>query len=164
MAQNEISWPDKYRPEESAVHVVNKLLMDAPSETVWNRLVRVTEWPDWYPNASNVRLLETEGEMLEFGTRFRWKTFGTTIECRIAEFQPPERLAWSSESAGMSVYHAWLISPQPHGCHVLTEETQNGFIPKIAKIIMPGRIHKFHQIWLEQLNEISREDSIAVRS
>jgi len=88
--------------------------------------------------------------------KFRWKTFGMTITCRVEEFQPFERLAWSSESPGMSVYHAWLFDDRPDGCLVTTEETQNGFIPKIAKRLMPGKMHKFHQIWLESLNETAK--------
>lgn len=159
MTLNEIKWPEKYHPNTSAVHVVNSLAMDASSQAVWNRLVRATEWPEWYPNAANVRLLDSESGTLELGTRFRWKTFGMTIDCKVEEFQPAERLAWSSESRGMSVYHAWLISPRGQGCHVLTEETQNGFLPRLGKMLMPVRMHKFHQIWLEQLNELAKRDA-----
>ncbi|MGB5546527.1 MAG: SRPBCC family protein [Polyangiales bacterium] len=155
MVPNDINWPERFRPEASAVHVVNSLQMDASSQSVWNCLVRATDWPDWYPNASNVNILGAASDTLELGTRFRWKTFGVTIECTVEEFQPAERLAWSSESFGMSVYHAWLISPRPQGCYVVTEETQNGFIPRIGKVLAPGRMHKFHQIWLDRLNEIA---------
>lgn len=156
MIASEIHWPERYHPEKSAVHVVNSLAMDAPVEAVWNHLIRAQQWPNWYPNASNVRLLNTESDTLELGTRFRWKTFGMTIECTVEEFEPAKRIAWSSESRGMSVYHAWLLKPQAGGCYVLTEETQNGFIPKIGKLLMPGRMHKFHQIWLERLNKVAK--------
>jgi len=74
-----------------------------------------------------------------------------TITCTVEESAPFERLAWSAKSAGMSVYHAWLINELPDGCQFITEETQNGFIPRMAKVLMPGKIHKFHQIWLEGL-------------
>jgi len=135
--------------------VSNELATDAPAQAVWNCLIQAVAWPEWYPNSSDVRLLDEKGENLRDGTRFRWKTFGMKIECTVEEFVPYERLAWSSKSFGMSVYHAWLISPRDGAndgsCHVLTEETQNGFIPQIAKYLMPGQMHKQHQIWLEQL-------------
>lgn len=159
MTSNDIIWPDKYRPGTSDIHVVNSLAMEASRHAVWNRLVRATEWPNWYPNSSDIRLLDTESDTLAMGTRFRWKTFGVTIQCTVEEFQPEERLAWSSNSRGMSVYHAWLITPQAQGCHVLTEETQHGLIPKIGKLFMPKRMHKFHQIWLEQLNRVAKSDA-----
>ena len=80
-----------------------------------------------------------------------------TITCLVEEFEPYERLAWSSESMGMRVYHAWLLEPREGGCHVRTEETQNGFIPKNAAKLMPGKMHKFHQIWLEELGVAAKQ-------
>ena len=159
MDPNEINWPKEYHPDASAVHVVNNMQMDVTADAVWTSLIRATDWPDWYSNASNVRLLNTNGDTLELGTRFRWKTFGVTIECAVEEFQPAKRLAWSSNSLGMSVYHAWLISAHSQGCYVVTEETQNGIIPRIANVLMPGRMYKFHQIWLHQLNKVAKAAS-----
>ncbi|MFT4768917.1 MAG: hypothetical protein ACI8RN_002056 [Glaciecola sp.] len=79
-----------------------------------------------------------------------------TIEYNVEECEPAERLAWSSESFGVSIYHAWRMSPQPQGCYVLREETQNGVIPRIGAILAPKRMHKFHQIWLKQLKHLNK--------
>jgi len=148
-----INWPAKYHPDNSVVHVVNSLNMDVSPKAAWNCLIDATDWPNWYTNAENVRIIHKEKTVLDLGTKFRWKTFGMTITCLIEEFQPFERLAWSSESLGMSVYHAWLFETHSNGCRVTTEETQNGLIPKIAKLFMPEKMHKLHQIWLEGLND-----------
>lgn len=75
MAPNEIDWPQRFHPDNSAVHVINSLQMDASSHAVWDCLIRAPDWPDWYSNASNVVLLDTASDTLELGTRFRWKTF-----------------------------------------------------------------------------------------
>jgi len=146
-----IHWPERHHPDVSGVHVKNHLEIQLSPRAVWDRLIHAKDWPEWYPNAANVRLLNDDGDALKLGTQFRWKTFGMNIECVVEEFEPAGRLAWSSKSFGMSVYHAWLITERPGGCHVLTEETQNGFVPRIAKLLMPGQMHKYHQIWLEQL-------------
>ena len=153
MADLDIHWPDQYHPDNCAVHVVNQLGLDVSAEAAWTCLIRATEWPNWYPNSANVRLLGTEKTTLDKGVSFRWKTFGMTITCLVEEFVPYERLAWSSESMGMRVYHAWLLEPREGGCYVRTEETQNGIIPKLAAKLMPGKMHKFHQIWLEELGK-----------
>jgi len=157
MSQNAINWPDEFRPENCAVHVTNAMDMDVSMERVWNCLVRATEWPDFYPNASNVKILDGYSQQLDMGTRFRWKTFNMTIETTVTEFEPYERLAWEAHSMGMHVYHAWLITPRSDGCRVVTEETQNGLIPLIGKFLMPGSIYKQHQIWLETLCEASKK-------
>lgn len=156
MKNTGIHWPAKHHPDSSAVHVVNDLVMDVTCEQAWNKLIRPLHWPNWYRNASNVRLINTTTEALAPGNRFQWKTFGMTMECTVEEFIPFERLAWSSASFGISVFHAWLFTPHAIGCHVVTEETQNGLIPRLANFFMPGRVHKFHQIWLEQLNKVSK--------
>jgi hypothetical protein len=152
MLNDNINWPEEYHPENSAVHVVNSLDMDAPADKIWDCLIQATDWPQYYPNASNVEIISGNSEhRLALDTQFRWKTFGMTIETTVVEFQPYERLAWQANMFGMHVYHAWLISEQPNGCHLRTEETQNGLLPRIANLLMPGNIYKQHQIWLEGL-------------
>lgn len=148
MSDNSIHWPDQFHPDKSAIHVVNSLDLDVPSEKVWNCLIRATEWPSYYNNASNVRILSGAQQQLELGTRFRWKTFGVTIETTVKEYEPFERLAWEASSFGMKVYHAWLITPTSTGCHVQTEETQNGILPRIGALLRPGDMHRQHQKWL----------------
>ncbi len=157
MSSEKINWPSKYHPDNCAVHVANAMDMDVSMEAAWDRLIHATQWPNWYSNATNVRIMDPQKKKLDLGVKFRWKTFGMTINCTVEEFLPFERLAWSSESFGMGVYHAWLLCDRPQGCHVITEETQNGFIPKIAASLMPGKMHKFHQIWLEGLNETAKQ-------
>jgi len=156
MDEKTINWPAEFHPDNSGVHIENTLGMDVSAEKIWDCLIRVTDWPSFYPNASNVHILTGSKQHLEMGTRFRWKTFGMTIETTVVEFEPYERLAWEARSFGMRVYHAWLITPRGDGCHVRTEETQNGFLTRIASFLMPGNMHKQHQIWLETMNEAAK--------
>ncbi len=157
MDETGIYWPDNFAPQNSHVHIVNCLEMDVTPQAAWAHLIDAVKWPNWYSNSKNVRISGgDENAVLSLGAEFHWTTFGMNITCTVEEFQPFERLAWSSISRGMQVYHAWLILPRPNGCYVITEETQNGFISRIAARLMPGRMHKFHQIWLEGLNEIAR--------
>ncbi|NOX83286.1 MAG: SRPBCC domain-containing protein [Alphaproteobacteria bacterium] len=152
-----INWPERYRPENCAVHVVNELAMDASPAAVWDCLVQASEWPDWYPNAANVVVRDAPDGRLTYGARFRWKTFGVTINTTVEEFVPHERIAWSANAFGIDVYHAWLITATPQGCHVLTEETQNGFLARIGHMMRPRQMHTFHQIWLENLRDRARQ-------
>jgi hypothetical protein len=49
----EIIWPHAYRPENTAVHVRNELLMPGfELERVWAWRCRPGLWPTWYPNNS----------------------------------------------------------------------------------------------------------------
>lgn len=145
-----INWPERFHPARAPVHVRNDLDMAARPEKVWAALIDAARWPEWYPNAADVRLLSGGGELAP-GVRFRWTTFGATIVSEVAEFKPCERIAWTGTAFGIDVYHAWLILPSARGAHVVTEETQYGALARLAAALLPGRMEKFHQIWLENL-------------
>jgi len=148
-----ISWPERYRPENCAVHVVNELEMGVGPDAVWECLIDAARWPEWYPNAANVVVHDAPDGRLSVGAAFRWKTFGVTISSKVEEFEPAARIAWSAKAFGLDVYHAWLIIPSPDGCKVITEETQNDFLARLGQWLRPGQMHKFHQIWLENLGK-----------
>lgn len=152
----EVQWPEHYHPRNCPVHVRNELDMEAAQERVWAWLIRATLWPTWYVNASNVKIFEQTGPNLQKGTRFRWKTFGITITSTVLEYVPGERIAWNAHSLGIDVYHAWVLRPSSRGCHVLTEETQHGWLARLSKLFMPNRMIKFHQLWLEGLEKNAR--------
>ena len=73
------------------------------------------------------------------------------ITSTVREYVPGERIAWDAHAFGIDVYHAWVLQPSVHGCHVLTEETQHGWLARLGKLFMPNRMYTFHQLWLEEL-------------
>lgn len=145
-----IRWPEKHDPKAASVHVRNELDMPVSPEAVWTWLVRAQLWPTWYPNSRDV-VVEGGGPDLKAGSKFRWKTFGVTLDSVVEEFEPPERIAWSARAMGVDAYHAWLVERRPSGCHVLTEETQNGLLASISNAVRPNNMSKHHQVWLENL-------------
>jgi uncharacterized protein YndB with AHSA1/START domain len=148
-----IKWPDHYHPSRAPVHVVNELTIPAPCEVVWAWLIRAPLWPSWYPNSSDVRLVDRPQSELRLGTLFTWKTFGVKLQSTVQEFVPRERVAWSARGPGVDAYHAWLFLPRQSGTHVITEETQYGALARMQKLFMPGRMRRGHQLWLEKLSE-----------
>jgi len=149
---NEIIWPEHYAPQHCPIHVRNELTMAASPEHVWAWLIRAQLWPTWYVNSANVQFLQGAAPDFALRTRFKWKTFGVTIESTVLEFVPAERIAWDAHAIGIDVYHAWLIQKTPTGCHVVTEETQHGWLARLGKLLMPRRMWKYHQIWLHGLS------------
>jgi uncharacterized protein YndB with AHSA1/START domain len=152
----EVQWPSHYEPGNCPVHVRNELAMAASKDRVWAWLTRASLWPTWYVNSANVQFLEGAGPDLAKGTRFRWKTFGVTITSTVLEHVPEERIAWDARAFGIDAYHAWVLQPSDQGCLVLTEETQHGWLARLGKLLMPNRMHKFHQLWLETLENKGR--------
>lgn len=150
-----ILWPEGYKPEETAVHVGKEMDMPLPPEKVWPWLVRASLWPTWYPEFQDV-VIEGGGPDLKMGSRFRWKTFGVTLDSEVMEFVPFERLGWTAKGRGIDAYHPWLIERLPSGCRVRTEETQNGWVARLNSALRPRSVGKIHQVWLERLLEKSK--------
>ena len=153
--QFSIRWPDRFRPDRAPVHVSNRIDIDAPADRTWSWLIRAVDWPAWYPNSAGVAI-EGGGSDLRPQANFRWKTFGIALRSRVEEFEPPQRLAWSARGVGVDVYHAWLISATTGGCHILTEESQYGWLARIGHAFQPHRMERGHQMWLENLRARAR--------
>lgn len=147
-----ILWPPRYAPDRVPVHVSNQRTISATPELVWAWLTRAPLWPTWYANARHVR--SADGGLMDDlaqGSEFRWETFGVAIKSRVLEFVPYERIAWDAKGFGVDAYHAWLLTPQGEGCHVLTEESQHGLGARLMNFIFPHRMYDGHDLWLRSL-------------
>ena len=152
-AITDVRWPDRYLPAKSAVFVRNEIVIPAAPDVIWSWLIRARLWPEWYAHASNMHFLSHAGPDLRDRSRFRWKTFGVRITSKVLEFEPCARLAWDACGVGIDAYHVWVLTPLEDGStHVLTEETQNGWLARFGKMFMPKRIPAMHQLWLEALS------------
>jgi len=149
----QIFWPAGFEPANCSVHVHNELAMTVEPEKIWAWLIRADLWPTWYPNSANIHFIDNNGPDLALGTKFRWKTFGITIESKVLEFVPFERLAWDAHGTGLNAYHAWLIEKTEQGSLVITEENQGGTLAQLNKALRPNQMSRMHQIWLEKLLE-----------
>jgi uncharacterized protein YndB with AHSA1/START domain len=150
MSADGIRWPAEFDPAVAPIHAVNRLDMRASPEAVWKVLIRASEWPQYYANASGVRVQDGGCDLFS-GATFRWRTFGVSLVSRVEEFVPNERIAWNAKAFGVWVYHAWLITPTSAGCHVVTEETQYGFLARASRMLFPANMERWHQRWLEGL-------------
>jgi uncharacterized protein YndB with AHSA1/START domain len=150
-----VIWPERYGPKSSAIYALNDIDVKAPPELVWKLLVDAENWSRYFPAEDQVRILTGEPE-LALGTRYRRVTVGFPMSLIVTECVPGRRLAWSTtvdgDETGSSAYHGWVITPTAEGCHLLTEETQQGpwFLDVIGRR-HPGALYRYHQEWVESL-------------
>ena len=145
-----MKWPPGFEPDKSSVYARNEIAVAAPPERVWRWLIRAANWPLWYSNSSNVSFISGDGLDLAPGMQFRWKTFGATITSRVIVFDPPRELGWDARGV-LDAYHGWEIVPEGDGCRVITEECQNGLVPKLAWWYLRPMLLRGHQNWIESL-------------
>lgn len=149
-----VHWPLDIHPENSEVFVINEISTHKKIEPLWDKLRKAHDWPEWYPNAAHVNIVNRETPLLDLGSTFVWETHGMFwAACVIDEYDEKERrLAWRAALNGMTAYHAWVFSENADGTvNIVTEECQVGPFAKENKDMLTGAVFDGHQTWLEQL-------------
>jgi len=150
-----VIWPERYDPKTSAIYALNDIDVKAPPEVVWKLLIDAKNWASYFPSEDQVEILSGESE-LALGTHYRRVTVGFPMSLEVTECVPNRRLAWATtvdgDETGSSAYHGWVITPTDDGCHVLTEETQQGpwFLDVLGRQ-HPGGLYRYHQDRVERL-------------
>jgi len=150
-----VNWPPQYDPRRSAIYALNDIDVSAPPHVVWKLLVGAENWSSYFPDENQVKILTGEPE-LAHGTKYSRVTVGFPMSLVVTDYEPFRRLAWATtvdgDETGSSAYHGWVITPTDAGCHVLTEETQQG--PWVLEELgrkHPGALYAYHQEWVESL-------------
>ncbi|MES0000715.1 SRPBCC domain-containing protein [Mesorhizobium sp. M0051] len=103
--------------------------MKTPPEAVWKLLVEAENWSSYFASEDQVKIL-TGGAGTGARNAIQRVTVGFPMSLVVTECEPLRRLAWATtvdgDETGSSAYHGWVITPTDHGCHMLTEETQQG--------------------------------------
>ena len=150
-----VIWPQQSDPKISPIYALNDIDVSAPPEIVWRLLVDAEKWSSYFPPEAQVRLPDGQQELV-LGTKFRRVTLGHPMTPVVTECVPGRRLSWSTtvdgDETGSTAYHGWVITPTDLGCHVLSEETQQGpFFLKLLGHEHPGGLYSYHQDWVETL-------------
>jgi len=148
-----ITWPAEHAPASAMVFAQNIVDIAASPETVWSQIVDCVAWPQWYKHCSDVSMLRG-GSRLNSESKFRFKTLGFYFEPEIVAFEPHRMLVWLAKGpAETSGSHAWYIEPSPHGCRVITEESQIGLFLFFLHARTRDRLLTSHEEWLRSLKE-----------
>ena len=162
-----VIWPNQFDPKTSAIYALNDIDVNAPPEVVWKLLVNAENWSSYFPAEDQVKILNGESE-LALGTKYRRVTVGFPMHLIVTERLPGKRLAWSTlvdgNETGSSAYHGWVITPTDDGCHVLSEETQQGpfFLEELGRK-NPGALYRYHQEWVENLAQAAEAEAAKVK-
>ncbi|MFE2964129.1 SRPBCC domain-containing protein [Streptomyces sp. NPDC059340] len=150
---DKVNWPQRYDQKTSALYALNNIDVKAPPEVVWKLLVDAENWSSYFPPEDQVKILGDE-TVLELGTTYSRVTVGFPMTLNVTEYEP--FISWETtvdgDETGSSAYHGWVITPTKNGCHVLTEETQQGpfFLEELGHK-HPGALYRYHQDWVERL-------------
>jgi Polyketide cyclase / dehydrase and lipid transport len=151
----DIHWPQGFDPLQADLFAHNELLINASCERIWGHIIDANKWPEWYPNAKEVKI--TGDTVLKDGTVFRWTTFGLPIESKVNEFTPYTRIGWYGYALGAApfFYHTWYLKPRRDACRVVTDEVGKGKDAVHLREADEGLMHRGHDLWLATLKWVS---------
>ena len=158
-----VTWPYQYDPRRSAIYALNDVDVKAPPEVVWKLLVDAENWSSYFPVEDQVKILTGEPE-LALGTKYSRVTVGFLMKLIVTEYVPRRRISWATvvdgDETDSSAFHGWVITPTDNGCHVLSEETQQGsfFLEEIGRK-HPGALYRYHQEWVESLARAAKTEA-----
>ena len=153
--EKDIHWPQGFDPSQADLFSHNELLINASCERIWSHIIDANRWPEWYPNAKEVKIIGDT--VLKDRTMFRWTTFGLPIESKVNEFIPYTRIGWYGYAPGTapSFYHTWYLKTRDNACLVVTDEVGKGKDAVHLRETDEGLMHRGHDLWLATLKWVS---------
>lgn len=126
----------------------------ASPATVWAVLADASSWPSWQKNIESVALVGP----LAKGTRFRWKTGGTSIDSQVQLFEPGRRLSWTGKAMTAKAIHVWELQPEDANRTLVTmKESMDG--PLMAKLYPSAKLAEVDTEWLAALKQAAEQRS-----
>jgi hypothetical protein len=114
---------------------------------VWDLLSDIERWPQW--NAL-VQTAVLDGP-LHPGSVFKWKSKGLTIVSTLQEVAPNQRLTWTGKAFGTQAIHRWEIEPTDQGVLLRTEESFDGWLPRLMPKTMQRTLDETLPSWLQAI-------------
>jgi Polyketide cyclase / dehydrase and lipid transport len=153
-----IHWPAGLSPEKADLFAHNEVSINAPCSTVWKDITEAEKWPEWYPNSSDVKVLNSKTGTLDKNSLFTWNTFGIHLDStRVHEYVLNNRLGWFGYTNGLKAYHTWLLEDQSGGCKITMEEIGMGAGAKAMHAKDPNAMQKGHQLWDTRLKQLAEK-------
>ncbi len=160
-----MKWPSGMEPQNVPVYARNEIEIAAAPERVWRWLIGGERWPQWYGNCASFRYVDgrgapggddrKDGPDLAAGRSFEWRTFGTRCHSVVLVFEPYREVGWDARATGLYAYHGWMLEAHGAGCRVVTEETQRGWLPALARWYLRRMLVRGHQGWLQDLRRMA---------
>jgi hypothetical protein len=150
------AWPKGFEPDEAAVYVRNERKFNVAPEIVWQWLVRAPLWPTWYANTKGVRIETGDHRILGADSKFEWNVLGLSLKSTIEKFEHGKQLGWIADNDLIHACHFWDIRATSGGCYVVTEESQNGFLPSFFFFILRPMMFRANELWLSRLDDQAR--------
>lgn len=144
----------RINPQASLV-AHRKILIQAAPEVVWKIHTDINAWSQWQPGITRATL---EGP-LAVGSIFQFKSGGLIISATIQVVEPNQRIGWTGQTLGTQASHVWLLAPHQNGTLLTTDESMEGWLVSLLKLIAPKFLERSLDVWLQSLKNTAEDSS-----
>jgi hypothetical protein len=124
-----------------------EILIQASPEAVWHIHTAINDWPQWQPSIDMAKMEDP----LAAGSSFQWKSGGLTITSTIQVLEPNQQIGWTGKALGTRASHIWILEPHSDGTTLTTEESMEGWLVSLLKLVMPKFLETSLDTWLQSL-------------
>ena len=89
----------------------------------------------------------------QVGSVFQWKPGGITINSTVEILEPNERIGWTGTAIGTQARHIWAFKPHKDGTLLTTEESMDGWLSWLLKVITPRFLEESLDAGLQSLKK-----------
>lgn len=132
-----------------------RVVNGSPSR-VFALLAQVEDWPRWQPSVS--RASWTSGSRAEVGATFSWTSGGMRIRSVIEDCEPGRVISWRGRTLGTRATHVWRLEEVDGGTRVTTEESMEGWLPRLASRPVTRMLDRAVSETLDALADAVRRD------
>jgi uncharacterized protein YndB with AHSA1/START domain len=137
----------------------NEIIIQTPPEEVWKILTDIDNWNKWQPGVVRAKL---NGPLATHSV-FHWKSGGLKITSTLQVVEPNRQIGWTGKALGTKARHLWVLKPYKNGTQVMTEESMDGWLAGIIKLVRPGFLEDSLKKTLKNLREKSETETRVVR-
>ena len=126
-----------------------EIFIQAQPQVVWKIHTDINSWNTWQPG---ITLSKLEVPLI-VGAMFQWKSGGITINSTVQIVEPNEQIGWTGKSIGTQARHIWTLKSYKDGTLLTSEESMEGWLVKVLKVLMPKFLEDSLDVWLQNLKK-----------
>ncbi len=132
--------------------VERSIVINAPTERVWEAFVNLGGWPVWNHHMREVRLLTQVPLAMGSRARIVLKTrLSSTWE--VTEFSPGRSFTWDATLFGSRLSFAHVVEPVKDGSRVVLRIEASGLTALVASLVLRFSYSRFLNHSLRRLKE-----------
>lgn len=137
-----------------------EVTIQADLARVWHIHADIGRWHEWNPKVQSAHL---KGP-LAVGSVLEWRSGGASIVSTLRSVRPMRTIAWSGKALGAQAHHIWTFERRGKATLVITQESLDGWWPRLLPRLTRTMLHSTLRSWLQHLKQRAEDPQQSVQA